>query len=202
MGGAVCDTNSNGYGTSMIKIDTPLSGVFIIRNDRLQDNRGWFVRSFCSQQFREWGLNTEWPQMNVSYNAKKHTFRGFHFQKDPHGEIKFIRCTRGSVLDVIVDLRPDSPSYCQSFSVKLSEQVEQALYVPTGCAHGFMSLEDDSELFYLMGSNFIPEAARGFHWQEPTLNITWPTETPIISDKDQNLPELSVLQAELEANHA
>lgn len=182
----------------MIKIDTSLEGVFIIKNNRLQDSRGWFVRSFCSEQFTNWGLNTHWPQMNVSFNEKKHSLRGFHFQKKPHGEIKFIRCTRGSVLDVIIDLRPTSPSYRQSFTIKLSEQIEQALYVPAGCAHGFMTLEDQSELFYLMGSSFHPDSARGFHWQDPDLAIQWPALSPILSDKDAALPSFAQICAELE----
>jgi dTDP-4-dehydrorhamnose 3,5-epimerase len=166
-----------------------IEGVFRITPDLHEDSRGFFTRTFCSEEFREHGLCVDFPQHSRSFNTRKNTLRGMHFQEKPWEEIKLIRCTRGAVLDVLVDIRPDSPTFGTWCAAELTEANGEALYAPKGIAHGFVTLRDDSELLYYISESYHPEAAKGFRWDDPDIAIDWPLETePILSDRDRSLP--------------
>jgi dTDP-4-dehydrorhamnose 3,5-epimerase len=171
-------------------IETPLAGVFLIEAEPIADVRGHFARTYCEREFAEHGLNTHWPQMNSSFNAKRGTLRGLHFQAEPHAEDKLIRCMRGAIFDVAVDLRVGSKSYGRCFGVELNQEKPHSLYIPKGCAHGFQTLSDVSELSYLMSTEYVPGSARGIRWDDPSLGIAWPLPEPIVSDRDQAFPLL------------
>lgn len=170
---------------------TELSGAYLIEPDPVQDERGFFARTFCTKEFRESGLNPNLEQCNVSFNKKKGTLRGMHYQSEPHGEIKLVRCTMGSIYDVIVDLRPHSPTYKKWIAVELSAKNRKMLYIPEGFAHGFQTLEDNAEVFYQMSTFYVPAAARGVPWNDPTFAIDWPHDERIISQKDQQYPNFA-----------
>jgi dTDP-4-dehydrorhamnose 3,5-epimerase len=170
--------------------ETNLKGSFVIELARLEDERGFFARSWCHLEFQKHGLNTDLVQCNISYNRQKRTLRGMHFQRSPHAESKLVRCTRGGIFDVIVDLRNDSPTYLQWFSTELSADNHRMLYIPEHFAHGFQTLTDDTEVFYQMGNYFTPSAAAGFRWNDPLVGITWPLSDPILSDRDRTFPDL------------
>lgn len=163
---------------------TGLPGSHVIELEELSDERGFFARAWCSREFKQQGLSGDLAQINVSYNAKKGTLRGLHFQAPPHQEAKVLRCTRGSIFDVIVDLRPDSECYLKSFGTVLSASNRQMLYVPEGCAHGFQTLEGDTEVLYLMSKDHAPDAARGVRYNDPAFGIEWPLSVSVISDRD------------------
>lgn len=170
---------------------TRLSGVMLIATEAVEDDRGWFARAYCAREFAEHGLNTHWPQCNLSHNRRRGTLRGMHYQEAPHGEIKLVRCLTGRIYDVVVDLRQESPTFRQWLGVELSAENRQALYVPEGMAHGFVTLEDDTNLFYHMSSFFHAESARGIHWDDATLAIDWPLrDNLIVSVKDRGNPKL------------
>lgn len=175
-------------------IQTPLPGVWEIELDRHADERGWFARTFDATEFRERGLDPGVVQCNASFNTRAGTLRGLHYQVDPHGEPKLVRCVRGEIFDVAVDLRPDSPGYCAWHGVRLSAENGRAFYMPTGIAHGFQTLTDDTEVLYMMGAPYVPEAARGVRFDDPTFAIDWP-EPPaggrIVSDRDRAFPDFS-----------
>lgn len=168
----------------------PLHDAALIRLERKDDARGWFARGFCMKEFAAAGLHAEYPQHNISFNHRAGTLRGLHFQIAPHDEVKVISCTRGAIFDVIVDLRPGSPTYRQWTSCVLSENNRDALYAPAGFAHGFQTLRDDSEVCYLMGANFVDGAAGGLRYDDPTLAIAWPLPVSVISERDLALPPL------------
>ncbi len=170
--------------------ETKLDGAFLIDIEPIEDERGFFARSFCRNEFAAHGLNTELVQCNISFNRKKGTLRGMHYQTPPHAEAKVVRCTRGIIYDVIVDLRRQSPTYRQWFGVELSADNYRMLYVPEGLAHGFLTLRDDSEVLYQMSTYFAPESATGVRWDDPALNIHWPEQPILISEKDRQLPGL------------
>ncbi len=172
----------------MLFTETALSGAFILTLDPIRDSRGFFARSFCQKEFARHGINFEVVQCNISFNQRKGTLRGLHYQKDPYGESKVVFCRRGAIYDVIVDLRKASPTYGKWISIELSEKNNLALYIPQGFAHGFQTLCDDTELFYLMGNYFHPGVATGVCWNDPSLDIFWPNRSPIMSDNDENLP--------------
>ncbi len=176
----------------MIFHETELSGAFVIELQRLEDERGFFARSWCRREFEEHGLNPNLVQCNISFNAAKGTLRGMHYQVKPHEEAKLIRCTRGGIHDVIVDIRPDSPTFGQYVAVQLTADNRRLLYVPEGFAHGFLTLEDNSEIFYQMSEFYAPQSARGFRWNDPTFNIAWPSEIRVMSEQDRNYPDYSV----------
>lgn len=159
-------------------------GAFLIELTKHCDERGFFARSFCKDTFNEMGLCSEFVQCNVSFNAQAKTLRGMHFQIKDKSEVKLIRCTRGAIYDVIVDLRPESPTFKQWVGVELSEQNSKILYVPEHFAHGFITLCDNTELFYQMSVNFCPGSARGIRYDDPAFKIEWPFDPEIISDKD------------------
>jgi len=165
-------------------IETELKGAYIIEIEIIEDERGFFSRTFCQKEFEEHGLNPRIAQCNISYNKKKGTLRGLHYQAAPYEEAKIVSCTRGTIYDVIIDLRPDSPTYCQWFAVELSDENYKMLYVPEGFAHGFQTLEDNTVVFYQMSEFYNPESARGIRWDDPVFGIKWPLSNKVISKKD------------------
>ncbi|MBF0424578.1 MAG: dTDP-4-dehydrorhamnose 3,5-epimerase [Magnetococcales bacterium] len=175
----------------MLFQETPLAGAYRVDPEPRHDPRGFFARTFCVEEFQAHGLNGQWVQHNISFNVAKGTLRGLHYQCAPHAEIKVVRCTAGAVYDVIVDLRPGSPTHAHWFGVELSADNRRMLYIPAGFAHGFQTLVPNSELFYLMSTFYHPEAARGVVWDDPTLNIAWPEDERILSERDRALPRLS-----------
>ena len=151
-----------------------LQGAWVIELDRLGDERGWFARSFDAKEFLALGLNPNVVQCNMSFNAQRDTVRGMHYQADPHAESKLVRCVRGAIFDVAVDLRPNSPTYCRWHGVELNAESANAFYIPEGLAHGFQTLVDDCEVVYQMGHCYVPDAARGVRWDDPAFGIEWP----------------------------
>ena len=168
----------------MIFTETKLKGVYVIAPELIEDERGFFARLWTPEEFEERGLNPRLVQANISYNHKKGTLRGMHFQVKPHEEAKLVRCTRGSLYDVALDIRPDSPTYLQWEAVELTEENRLMFYVPEGFAHGYQTLEDDTEVFYQMSELYHPESARGLRWDDPKLGIKWPLPVSIISQRD------------------
>jgi dTDP-4-dehydrorhamnose 3,5-epimerase len=168
--------------------ETPLKGAFTVDLDRIEDERGFFARSFCEREFAARGLESKFVQCNVSYNRLAGTLRGLHFQAQPHGEAKLVRCTMGAIYDVIVDVRADSTTYLKWFGAEISAQDRIALFIPRGFAHGFQTLVDDSEVLYQMSEFFHPESARGIRWNDPMLAIRWPLQNFTISEKDRTYP--------------
>jgi dTDP-4-dehydrorhamnose 3,5-epimerase len=170
---------------------TTLPGVWRIELELRQDERGFLARTFCEQEFAEHGLNTRWPQCNLTLTRRRGTIRGMHFQAEPKPEIKLIRCSVGAVHDVLVDVRTESPTYGQWEAFELTAENHRMLYVPAGIAHGFQCLLDDSELFYQMSESYQAELARGVRWDDPAVNIRWPLPATSISERDRSLPLLS-----------
>ena len=200
----------------MLFTETKLKGAFIIELEPIEDNRGFFARSFCKKEFGLHGINMDIAQCNISYNKTKGTLRGMHYQAAPHEEAKIVSCIRGSIYDVIIDLRPDSSTYCEWIAIELSalscEQGAESsqlsalssqhlayrlpltahyrmLYVPKGFAHGFLTLENNTEVFYHMSEFYTPGFGRGVRWNDPTFGIDWPEKIKIISDQDLGYPD-------------
>jgi dTDP-4-dehydrorhamnose 3,5-epimerase len=173
----------------MIFTETMLKGAFVIEPERLEDERGFFARTWCQREFEAHGIHSKWVQCNISFNKKKGTLRGMHYQAAPYEEAKLIRCTLGATCDVIIDLRPDSPTFKQHITELLTAQNRKMLYVPKGFAHGFLTLEDDTEVFYQMSEFYVSECARGVRWNDPAFGIQWPAEVQVISDRDRNHPD-------------
>jgi dTDP-4-dehydrorhamnose 3,5-epimerase len=174
----------------MIFKETELEGAYIIKPERMEDDRGFFSRSFCRKEFLKYGLNTHVVQCSLSYNKKKGTFRGMHYQAFPYEEDKIVSCVQGAVLDFIIDMRPDSPTYCKSTAVELSAANGHTLYIPRSFAHGFLTLENDSQLLYQMTQYHQPEYARGFRFDDPAFNLQVPFEPVVIAEKDRSYPDL------------
>jgi dTDP-4-dehydrorhamnose 3,5-epimerase len=172
----------------MLFESTLLGGCWIIGIEPHHDERGFFARAFCEREFGERGLCTRYPQSNLSLNTRAHTLRGMHYQAAPHREAKVVRCVSGAIHDVVVDLREGSPTRFRSVAVHLSADNRRALYVPPGCAHGFLTLEDETEVLYQMGEFHVPEAARGFRWDDPRFGIEWPAPPAVISERDRGYP--------------
>jgi dTDP-4-dehydrorhamnose 3,5-epimerase len=171
----------------MIFTETKLKGAFVIDIEPLEDQRGFFARAWCKDEFERHGLNPRTVQCNISYNQKRGTLRGMHYQAPPFEEAKFVRCISGAIYDVIIDLRSNSSTFHEWFSVELTAENHRALYVPEGFAHGFQTLVDSSEVFYQMSENFHPESARRLRWDDLAFGITWPIPDPILSEKDSNI---------------
>jgi dTDP-4-dehydrorhamnose 3,5-epimerase len=173
--------------------ETPLPGVWLIEPERIGDERGWFARTFDAEEFRARGMNPDVVQCNASFNARRDTLRGMHYQADPHGESKLVRCVRGAIFDVAVDLRPDSETYCQWHGVELSGENGYGFYIPAGLAHGFQTLTDDCEVLYQMGYRYVPEAARGGRFDDPAFRIDWPRPDGerVISERDRSYPDFA-----------
>ena len=165
---------------------TPLNGAYVIELDKRTDSRGFFARVFCEHEFLEKGLDTGIVQANMSFTHKKGTLRGMHFQADPFAECKLIRCDHGAIYDVIIDLRPDSETFKDWFGVELREGDGKMLYIPKHFAHGYLTLEDDSEVFYLVTQAYVPAAGRGISFDDPAFSILWPGEVLHISEQDKN----------------
>ncbi len=173
----------------MIFTETKLKGSFIIEIEKHEDERGFFGRSWCVNEMKNHGINMNVVQANVSYNKQKGTFRGMHYQVAPFEEAKLVRCSKGSIFDVIIDLRMDSPTFKQWFGVDLSQENYKMLYIPKDFAHGFITLEDDCEISYLMSELYAPGAAATIRWNDPLFNIQWPFEPTILSEKDKSQPD-------------
>ncbi len=166
--------------------ETALSGAYLIELEQHRDERGFFARAWCAQEFEAHGLFARIAQVNVSHNVRKGTLRGMHYQIAPHEEAKLLRCTRGAIFDAFVDLRENSKTHMQSLGVTLSADSGQMLYVPEGFAHGFQTLEDNTEVLYFMSNFFEPGAARGARWDDPAFGIEWPIPVTAISERDAN----------------
>jgi dTDP-4-dehydrorhamnose 3,5-epimerase len=173
----------------MIFKETPLSGAYLVEVEKHIDSRGFFARTWCEQEFSDHGMTARVAQCNLAFNEKRHTVRGMHFQRHPHTEAKLVRCTRGRVLDVVVDLRKSSPSYKAWFGVELSDQNRRALYVPEGLAHGYMTLCDNTEILYQVSAPYHPESESGVRWNDKAFGIVWPCAHPVISKKDAAFPD-------------
>jgi dTDP-4-dehydrorhamnose 3,5-epimerase len=179
----------------MIFTETALAGAYLVELERLEDDRGFFARSFCAEEFLAKGLTPTLSQCSVSFNSRRATLRGLHFQAAPHAETKLVRCTSGAIHDVIVDLRPDSPSHRRWLGVDLTADNRRALYVPAGFAHGFITLEDCSEVLYMMSVAHAPGFARGVRWNDPALAIRWPLEPEHMAERDAGYPLLEAAPA-------
>jgi len=176
----------------MIFTESELPGAFVVDLERREDDRGFFARAWCANEFSDHGLNTRLVQANLSFNDREGTLRGMHFQGEPAAEAKLIRCTRGSIFDAIVDLRADSPTFKRWIGVELSADNRRALYVPEGFAHGYQTLEPETETFYLVSQYYTPEAEGGVRWDDPAFGIEWPNpESPLLSDKDRSWPDFT-----------
>ncbi len=175
-------------------VETPLPGAWVIELEEIEDERGWFARTFDAEEFRARGLNPDVVQCNASFNRRAGTLRGMHYQAPPHGESKLVRCVGGAIFDVAVDLRDGSPTYRGWHGVELSAENRRAFYIPAGLAHGFQTLADDSEVLYQMGDPYVPEAARGVRWDDPALGIAWPAPDGerVISEKDRAYASLEL----------
>lgn len=174
----------------MIFEETELKGAFRIEPEELRDERGFFARVWCQQEFVAHGLNPKLAQCSISFNRKKGTLRGMHYQVAPHEEAKLVRCTSGAVHDVIIDLRPESATFKRHYATVLSYANRQMLYIPARFAHGFQTLEDDTEVLYLISDFYVPESARGVRWDDPAFGIEWPAGERIISQRDRTYPDL------------
>ncbi|MEX1294893.1 MAG: dTDP-4-dehydrorhamnose 3,5-epimerase [Candidatus Limnocylindrales bacterium] len=183
----------------MIFTETELAGAYIIDLDRRSDDRGWFARMFCQDEFREYGLEPLVAQANISFNRVRGTLRGLHFQLPPAAESKYVRCTRGAVLDVIVDLRPESATYLRHTKVELSADNGRGIYVPQRFAHGYQALEDGSETTYMIDQFYAPQHESGLRYDDPRLGIEWPLPVSELSDKDTAWRQLDAWEPELVA---
>jgi dTDP-4-dehydrorhamnose 3,5-epimerase len=170
-------------------IETPLAGAFVIELDLLRDERGYFARTFDAAEFEGRGLDPSVVQCNTSFNARRGVVRGMHYQDEPDGEAKLVRCTRGAIFDVAVDLRPGSDSYCRWFGTELSADNARLLYIPVGMAHGFQTLEHSSEVHYQMSHRYVAEQGRGVRFDDPAFGIDWPLPDPVVSERDRSFPD-------------
>lgn len=181
----------------MIFTETKLKGAYVIELERREDSRGFFARGFCQNEFRAHGLKPTVAQGNIASNIKAGTLRGMHFQYPPAAESKLVRCTRGAIYDIIVDLRPESPTYLQHIGVELNEDNQRALYVPERFAHGYQTLTDKTDTSYLVGEFYTPDAEGGLLYDDPSLKLKWPLPVSVISDKDQKFPLYREIESEL-----
>jgi dTDP-4-dehydrorhamnose 3,5-epimerase len=181
----------------MIFTETRLKGAFIIDLDRKKDERGFFARAFCQKEFHERGLTPTIAQANLASNAKKGTVRGMHFQYPPAAESKLVRCTRGAILDVIVDLRPESATYLEHIAIELNEDNMRALYVPERCAHGYQTLRDNTDTSYQVGEFYTPNAEGGLRYDDRLLGLQWPLPVSVISAKDRQFLPLQEIEGEV-----
>ena len=173
----------------MIFTETPLRGAYVIELEPRNDERGFFARAFCQNELAAHGLKNEIRQANTSYNFKKGTLRGMHYQIPPHAEVKMVRCTVGAIYDVIVDIRKDSPTYLKWFGIELTAANRKTFYVPEGFAHGYQALTDDSEVLYLVTQFYAPDHEAALRWDDPAVGIRWPLANPILSPKDAAHPD-------------
>ena len=179
----------------MIFRSTDIGSAWVIEPELLEDERGFFARSWDAQEFAQRGLNPRLAQCSISYNRARGTLRGMHYQAAPYEEAKLVRCTAGAIFDVVVDLRPGSPTFRGWFGVELSAENRLAMYVPEGCGHGFLTLDDDSEVHYQISQSYMPEAAKGVRWDDPAFAISWPGEVLVINDRDRSYPDFELEHA-------
>jgi dTDP-4-dehydrorhamnose 3,5-epimerase len=177
-------------------VRTEIAGAFILEQERHADERGWFARTWDEAELRERGLDTRVVQCSASFNLRRGTLRGLHYQSPPHAEVKIVRCTRGRLYDVAVDLRPDSPTFRAWAGVELTPENGRALYIPRGCAHGFLTLADDTEVAYQISDEYHPEHARGVRWDDPAIAIAWPEPPQVIAARDREYPDVAPSQLE------
>jgi len=173
----------------LIFVETKLRGAYIIEPEKREDERGFFARSWCEKEFAEHGLSSRTVQCNISFNKRRGTLRGMHYQAEPWEEAKLVRCTQGAIYDVIIDLRPGSPTYKQHVAQVLTAKNHKMFYVPERFAHGFQVLEDQTEVFYQMSGFYAPQFARGVRWNDPAFGIEWPIGEPIILERDRTYPD-------------
>ena len=176
---------------SLIFHNTVLHGAYIVELEKIEDSRGYFARTWCRKELEEAGLVPVIAQAKTSFNNSAGTLRGMHYQAAPYEETKLVRCTRGALYDVIVDLRPESPTYKRWIGVDLTASNSRMLYIPGDFAHGFITLEDETEVSYLVSESYVPEADRGVRWNDPVFNIEWPRPVEVISDKDTAWPDFT-----------
>jgi len=172
----------------MIFNETPLKGAYVIDIEKNEDSRGFFARTWCEREFKDHNLSVQSAQFSISFNSKKGTLRGMHFQIPPYEEVKIVRCTMGAIYDVIIDIRKSSPTYKKYFGIELSAQNRKMFYIPEGFAHGFITLEDNTEIFYQISNFYEPQAARSIKWDDPEFHIEWPMKPVVISERDKNIP--------------
>lgn len=175
--------------------ETELRGAWLVELTPIRDERGFFSRTFCTQEFASHGLWTRFEQHSISYSRQKGTVRGLHFQRSPYAEVKIVSCQKGAIWDVIVDLRPESPTFGRWKSFEITEQNYKRLYIPRGFAHGFQSLVDEVEINYLISDTYVPEASAGYRYNDPAFNITWPLPPAAISGKDQSWPDFAAVNS-------
>lgn len=173
----------------MIYTPTALPGVFLVEPERHADARGFFARTYDADELRAHGLNPDISQCSVSYNVAAWTLRGLHYQREPYAEAKLVRCTQGAIFDVVVDLRPDSPGYCHWAAAELTAENRHQMYVPEGCAHGFLTLTDNTEVFYQISAPYRPVGGAGVRWNDPAFGICWPREPVVIAERDASYPD-------------
>ena len=181
--------DARGNVATMLFHETELPGVIEIHLDPHSDDRGFFARSWCREEFAARGLNAALVQCNISFNLRKGTLRGMHLQAPPHAEAKLVRCTQGAIYDVVLDLRTSSPAYRKWIAVVLSAANRHMVYIPEGCAHGFLTLEDETEIFYQMSEFYDAKSARGVRWNDPAFQISWPEKVEVISERDAAHPD-------------
>ena len=169
--------------------ETKLKGAFLVRLKKIEDNRGFFARGWCHEEFKAHGMNPNMLQLNVGFSHKKGTLRGMHYQEAPHAEVKFVRCTRGAIYDVIIDLRRKSPTHGQWFGAELTQDNGTMLYAPEGFAHGYQTLTDDADMYYMTTAMFARDSAKGVRSNDPAFGIQWPLPVSVISDPDQKWPD-------------
>src|SRR2546423_8073312 len=173
--------------------ETKIEGVFVVDPRRFEDERGFFATAFSAREFEARGMAARFVESNISFSRSRGTLRGMHYQAAPHGQAKLVRCTRGAIFDVTVDLRPDSPTHRQWVGVELTAENRRMLYLPGDCAHGFQTLADDTEGFYMGSSPYAPESSRGFRWDDPAFSIGWPDAGErILIERDQNYPDYTL----------
>lgn len=175
----------------MVFVETKLEGAYLVKLEPYEDERGFFALSWSKKEFAARGLESRLAECNVSFNRKKGTLRGMHYQEAPYGQVKLVRCTRGAIFDVIVDLRPSSPTFKQWEGTELSAENRHALYVPRDFAHGFQTLTDDAEILYQMSDPFVPGSGRGVRWNDPAFGIDWPDDVRIINQRDADYPDFA-----------
>lgn len=169
-------------------IPIPLKGAYIIELEKKGDERGFFGRTYCEKEFQQAGLDNHFVQINNSLSSQKGTLRGMHYQMHPHSETKIVRCIKGALYDVVLDLNTNSPTFGQSYGVELSDDNRKMMYVPKGFAHGFLTIQDETEAFYLVSEFYAPQSERGIRWNDPKFGIKWPFDPVVVSDKDKNHP--------------
>lgn len=189
MGWPICNSNSPGSSDVVIFQELRLRSAYLIDIDTVDDSRGFFARTYCSREFQEHRLTTQFPQSSIAFNCNKYTLRGMHFQAEPFGEVKVVRCTRGAIYDVVVDLRSHSPTFMRWEAVELTADNRRSLYVPENFAHGYLTLHEETEVSYQLSTEYVPDAARGVRWNDPKFSIYWPHPPRVISTRDQHFAD-------------